>query len=649
MFKAFKTRTLAIAVSLLMALGVIGTVGFAGLTASAEAAGTIGYGPNAAAKYEVSYSYDGQTGEDHYVTDSGYVASTVEAGQYFLYADVTNSGLSEYTYSGIYLYASLGEKDEYEYEVQYYFNYIPGTTLYYTMLEVNPGDEVTLKANYYDYEGALDVELYLGNLQLGAINDNSLYGVRLPAALQLDVAGRYILAVGPEYGYEVEGKLYAQLDNGEPVELVQSEAMDNYYVADVTVAENQILNIYATGNDDLVVNVILYSYVTPVPFGEEVELDAYASVVLEYTHTGSNGYYQLTEKTVDADGYEAYTYYSVVVKESANALAGEYLYDFNYPVYLEAGRTYYFQVSNYGFDTVYATFGLTLWTSPVLAAYEMVYAPVSLNGSQTAYKLDVSELSGSYYVNLALVPENVTTVTLHYGENTTDIVYADYSYMSEAIDLNGVSEMWLTADEQFVAGVFLEEYVTPRYIKVGAKTTVTLEAGAAEFYYLQDVITGSYSITVTAANSNVMIMDYINVIVAEGETYGTFEISSDYSVYVDEFALIFVNNNYFDSESITVIVEKIDDVLTLGVGADITLSAEYNTRTYYIDLEAGDYIITLDFGGSDAQVVVAVNGDEFMDAGDVEGNLYAEGGRVALTFIYVGDSITTFNVIVTAA
>lgn len=601
MLKSVKARIFTMMLAFIMALGVVGLANFATLSASAAEDETV---VNKGVTVSVTVSVDSPV---EFTVGSGL------NGQYYFYARITAPDIPDLSAVSLYVTREIGEPDEETGEIPldyYYLSYSTELHAFYVMLNVTAGE--TLKFNT-DYANELTVSLWFDDLAIGSFNNNALYGVDLPATLNLVgvASDSYIVAVTP-YTDLGTATLSAQVDDGTEVTLQANAGMYGAYTGTVVVtASSKTLTVRSSGSEPVAVGIELYAVIGNVPaLPATATLAAYEANLYSYTAAAS-GYYCLNISNV-TEGENPVTdaLFTIIFKTNANDFVGVDIYENNHPVYVEEGTTYYFEVTYNGTEyreddegnpipspeSVSVDFEVEAWKSETVAAGNLYYVPVATTGS--AYAVTLAEgLTGDYTLSLLGIPEG-TTVVAHYGTEHYDLT--TYENVVTVTLEEEVTSLYFTSDDApLVVGVQLDEYVDVT-LHLGTPKTITLEPYFANAYYLYNLPAGTYSVTVTVTSGNGRVEVYAanQTVVGHGHAFGVFTTNEA----SEEFGLV-VSNQGDDAVTFTLLVEEYEnEVGNLVVGANSVTVAADSVGVYDLGhLDAGIYSITV---SSSANVVV---------------------------------------------
>lgn len=170
-------------------------------------------------------------------------------------------------------------------------------------------------------------------------------------------------------------------------------------------------------------------------------------------------------------------------------------------------------------------------------------------------------------------------------------------------------------------------------LELGVKKTITVSETAN--YYIGNLTTGKYHVSLTLPEGGaIIVMLNEQYVVLTPETEGEFEVDVPEGQATAIVMLTIINAGEalpFDIE----ITEIADGTMSLGVAQTVTLGYNDATETYNIQLDAGNY--TLSISGdipSGVTVFVMVNG-EYVLYGEYSGTFnLAEDATVAVVFSY---------------
>ena len=611
MLKSVKARIFTMMLAFIMALGVVGLANFATLSASAaEDETVVNKGEANAVSVTVSNT-----------SPAEFTVGSDLNGQYYFYARITAPYIADPTLVSLYVTREIGEPDEETGEIPldyYYLSYSEQLDEFYVMLNVTAGE--TLKFNT-DYENVtLTVELWFDDLAIGSFNNNALYGVDLPATLNLVgvASDSYIVAVTP-YTDLGTATLSAQVDDGTEVTLQANAGMYGAYTGTVVVtASSKTLTVRSSGSEPVTVGIELYAVISNVPvLPATATLAAYEANLYSYTATAS-GYYCLNISNVkEGENPVTDALFTIIFKTNANDFVGVDIYEKNHPVYVEEGTTYYFEVTYNGTEyreddegnplpspeSVSVDFKVEAWTSVTVAVGNLYYVPVATTGSTYAVKL-AEDLTGVYTLSLLGIPEG-TTVVAHYGTDEYSFTNADN--VKNVTLKKDVTSLYFTSDDApLVVGVQLDEYVDVT-LQLDVAKTITLEPYFANAYYLYNLPAGTYSVTVTVTSGNGTVEVYAanQTVVGHGHTFGVFTTNEA----SEEYGLV-VSNQGDEAVTFTLLVEEYKGTVEkLNLEANSVTVAADSVGVYDLGhLDAGIYSITVS-GSTDVVIWNGYLGD----------------------------------------
>lgn len=590
MLKSKTSRLVSLLVAIVMAfgLGLSGAKNLFASAATADATDTLTF-----------------NSENQY-TDTFDVPADTASAQYMFVLKVTNpafSGEDAEKYDSLSFAVTIVRGEETYADYMSYNSILGG---YYVVMLVNRGEHVTFVANYNHEEGdfagvtEITASLTMGDLQLGAFSNNSLYSVILPASVVLNgvPSGNYYVTIS---AYSDNGTVYTVSVGETSVTLPYVEGLGGYSAL-IALTDGQTLRFTESGGTGtpLPVDIVLRGEASYTTFDGEVKLHAGETAIYSYTATAT-GFYLIEqgESTYESEGtaVPVEAYYGVLLKDNPNYVVGTYVVE-NYPVYFVAGTTYYFEISCYsvyvdeGDPLVTTTFTVAPWTGATLALYEMVYAPVSVTGSETTYNLTANLAAGEYSVSLFDVPADVNSVTMHFGSLGVELTSAN-GYTAQFTLDSTVTTAWLTSSREFVVGLFVEEYEEPERIVVGVEKEITLAPNEGVAYYVEGLSAGTYLVDIvdlSGENKNITVLDPTGGIVANaGETFGLFTVDAS---TIEGYFLYFVNYSG-ETATVTATISSNPDLMEVGRSETITVESGYAIR-YVQHVFAGDYILTVD-------------------------------------------------------
>lgn len=526
------------------------------------------------------------------------------AGQYYVYVTIQeNVGDNYDPYE---LYVTVGGQT-----VTLAFNYNVGR--YEGVIRVTDGAVLEVSTNS---KNTLVVNVALGDLYLGATNGYTIDGVEFSAESPLTVnledaeESSYILTVNLDGGNRNGGKISVNI-SGVPDDLVDNG--EGVYTLEVSLSpDTATLTISTTSTETLHASVNLLKIVHYDRLPSTVTLTRWETATYEYS-VGTSGYYSIdvwsdTDETADV---------YVTMKTEADAWEGTEVVGENYPLYMNADTTYYFDLVLAESENEQTTVSIEVsdWNKPTVELNSVYYVPVA--GANTAsssvefVELTLNAAAGEY--NLSLV--NVPYVYYMSGVTVTATVDGTEYYLSSlnnyAVEVTTASDnakvSFRTSEETgTVLGVNFATPEVKNYITLDEKTDVEVAADSTVAYYIESVETGYYNIVLEGLSADALLNVYTSesdvAVVPYGELSGGFQVR-----WGGDFAILFTNDGSTDLDFNVTVSKAIGQyAVELAKEQTITLEADAVT-TYYIEgLAQGNYEITL----SDPNVSVWVDGAE---------------------------------------
>lgn len=654
--KMIKNKTVALIISVFMAISALGFTGLANLNAFAAESdtGAIGIGSQNSANVTIS--------------DTNPATLTLEAvqpGQYYLVADV----LTEVAWVDLY-----AEVTGVTYPV--YLSYNSALDAYIGLVTINSAGDTIEFGTYLATEMSIDV--YLTGLFMGDSTDNAIYGLQIAAgtpstvelqgvqsdeyvfSAQLEDAG--LLAEGSTLTLEVLAGNTVQTEK----ELTLNPNMYDAFTEKFPISSTSTaVRISTTNTDLLTLDLSFQPVVTvedplPTTEGESATLALYNSYSYYYTVPSdmATGYYVMSYKT-DVTNAEI----AITMKNDPNDLTGTIIENAEYPIKLTSGVTYYFDVFYTGIrqeegsqpvtppDSVEAYFMFDTWTKPTIALNTTVYVPVTVSGQ---VDIPISGTVGTKYnVGLVGVPFGVNNITIHYaGESYT---VNDLNAFSATITYSeGKGTIYFTTDYpyDFTVGVALT-YTTPEYdssITLNDAKTITLRAKESLTYYIDPISAGYYAMVLSQNNGHVSVevSSWYQPIISGNETTGVFGVYT-YDSESTIVAIVFTN----DADSTITFTATVsatgEATMTLGTAKAIELSSTVKTQTYYIEsLPEGLYSVALS-GATGVEVYASTSEAPIISGSATTGTFSVDydDTTVSLKFVYSGSEEITVNATVT--
>lgn len=181
--------------------------------------------------------------------------------------------------------------------------------------------------------------------------------------------------------------------------------------------------------------------------------------------------------------------------------------------------------------------------------------------------------------------------------------------------------------------------LTSTEMTMGTPETVALTADSTKVYSI-NLAEGSYKMTVSDLVAGMYIYAANNLVYFDAETKeGTFYASGN--IY------IIVVYKGTESASVTLNVTPVNEI-ELGTPIELFLATYFTSTTYYANLPAGSYNLTITYTGEGSGVGVAVNGTTLTATDNVYTFTVDAAGYVQLTFSYTGESSANFSVLISA-
>lgn len=494
----------AIALSLLMAIGFAAFGGVKQTAYAAEREGGVGYGKENGVTVTVT---PGET--TRVVSDA--------AGQYLLYAEVAEMNAENYwMYS---LGATVGET---------YTDllYSEADNVMYLPMTVQEGTEIALST--YS-ETAFEATLYFGDLVLDESVNYNLYGITLPATFGLGgtTQGRYIISVYPTV--EEYGTISVSLDGETWVDLTVDDNRGGDLDAYIQLsADNKSLSLRSAA-EGVVCNVELTKSVVAEQMPQTATLTLWHEEVYSYANA-EEGFYLFNAAV---EGYPE-AYISYVIKTDPDAFEGIYPNE-GEPVYMAEGENYYFFVTYTGIpyegeedvspESVTVNFSFTEWQGATVTEEAGAYAPV-YTGSMESHPVTLSVEAGDYDLAVTGVPEGaIVTAHIRNEQTLTFTSEEDVRQLTVA----GEEEVYFTSDAVAVVWVTIGKHVDTT-LTLGVPKTISLNAGEGRVYHIDsELAAGTYAVnfTTVATEHNVVIETNETLVIAAGNTYGTFVLTEN--------------------------------------------------------------------------------------------------------------------------
>lgn len=483
------------------------------------------------------------------------------------------------------------------------------------------------------------VEFYLTDVAIGSFNEYYLSGLEMamdkPVTVNLqNVTGKYMVVV----------EVYDEFDETISVNgtaLTAEPSLWNGFTGVFDLTDVKSLTVSTTSEDTVAFSLSLREIATPdtLEMDKAVELPLWQAKKFEYTATVTGIY------TLEVVKQYANSYIDVMLMDSATSLSGSYINldaeNGGYPISFVAGQKYYFQLTYTGTEyeegvvtpeKAEFTLKLATWTAPTLEANYVYNVPVT-NSASTATALKIAEeLSGNYLVSLLILPMSAYTdkdfiVTLTYNGTPYTLNLAnDFAVALELAKGEKTIKLVSNQDKTFTCGISVSE-VFDTDLELGVAKAVNYSGREGRAYTLYELPAGTYAIDLIGSNGNVMVFDTsYNAVVGYGETNGIFTVANE----VAEFVLI-IENNSDTPVSFSILVTGNRNMMYIDETINITLNAEANSVTYYIDLSEGEYEVYIP--DMPAGLTVYANGEVLSS-----NNTFTveTATTVTITFVYTG-------------
>lgn len=518
----------------------------------------------------------------------------IAAGQYFAY--VTIQEFIGDNYDPYDLFVTIGGET-----LSLTYNYMIGK--YEAVVKVTPNATLEVSTNSVN---TFVVDVAIGNLYLGTNNNYTISGVEIPAlsSLTVDVedaeASDYVITV--DLGTAVLGE-------GAELTVITSDMAEKQlepndygvYTAEIPLTEATTdLTIYSTSSTALTASINLFKVTHYDALPSSATLTMWEAVTYTYT-VDESGYYSIdvwsaTDETVEV---------GVTLKTEADTWEGLTVMSDTYPLYMETGATYYFELvlTNAAAEKATVNTKVSDWSNPDLVINEVSYLPVvsamvpstsaehvesTLHADAGTYNLTLLEVPFGYYMMGVTV---TATVDGEKYELTTENGYS--AVVTTKSDNAKVS--FTTSDlASTVLGVSFSIPEVRNYIKLGTPADIEAPAEATVAYYIENMEVGNYYIVLDGVPANADLTVYTSVsdavVVPNGEAMGGFQVRWEGG----DFAVLFTNNGSADI-SFKATVYKAEGEYTIGLAETQKLTIGANTRTtyYMYGLAVGNYEITV--------------------------------------------------------
>ena len=521
----------------------------------------------------------------------------VTAGQYSISAKITEvdgEPIADDNWEFYDLVATVGGES-------LYLNYDFGNRTFNGVIRVESNDTLTLTTTT---ASTLTLSVTVDNLSIGANNDYTLSNVKLIAGssqmITLDNVAASDYKVIVDLGTEDligDGVLYAQINDGTRIQLIKdSKYFTNTYVGTVTVGDmSKTLTITSTNAVDLNATIMLNQVMTYAELPSSVDLEMWVAKTYKYT-AAKTGYYSLNTSSTDSKAEVSITF-----KTDAEAFEGLNVTENNFPLYMEANETYYFEfVLMNSSNDASATINTAVvnWDKPTIETNVAYPVPVTAAGRDRV-TMDLVAEEGEYNLSLIEVPYNWywnnITVTAYVGGEEIAL-NADNSYTAKIfLDGNTTISLTTNAEDSTVLTLSIATPEVMNYIKLGVATEVTVPAATMEYgelvpgniiYYIENAQAGYYGITLSA-NNNISIDANWLPAVFKGNTTGGFRVTDSGDIVIE-----FYNYN-MEATSFTATVTKLDGNYDMALGTN-EVSINKGTTVYYLEgLAVGNYELSV--------------------------------------------------------
>lgn len=606
----------------------------------------------ATAKYAVTENYSATVSQAKPAT----VTLSEKAGQYILTAvitDVDGEPISWDNWEFYDLVATVNGESV-------YLNYNLGTHTFTGVIMV--GNQDTIELSTFT-SSELSLSITLGDLYIGQGNDFTLSNVQIPAnqeglKINLDnLMGKYKISVDLGVDSLEEEKSITVMAGDNLVKLSKVNSLYlNTYTGELNFGDGATsLSIFTTSSVALTATISLSEVKEYAELPASVNLEMWTAVTYKYTAT-KTGYFSLNTSSADSNAEVAITF-----KNDAESFEGLNVAENNYPLYMEAGNVYYFELvlvnSSNGTN---ATINTTVanWVKPTVMTDIAYHVPATVAGKDKV-TMDVVAKAGAYNLSLMNVPFNWywdgIIVTANISGEEIDLTPAN-NY-AETILLDGNTTISLTvkaAESTIPENTTLENTTLTLYIatpevrntiKINEATAITVPAADGEMpgnaiYYIENVNAGFYGITLSE-NNNVSVDANWLPAVFKGNTYGGFKITDNGSDIAIEFF------NYSKEETkFTATVSQLSANYDMALGMDEIVINEGTTIYYLEGLIAGSYNLAIDDLPAGATVyfdgveIMLVDGKAVLTVSEDQANR----GLVTLMFMSKEEEFITVDI-----
>lgn len=549
--------------------------------------------------YSVAETYSAKVSQSMPAT----ISLTETAGQYYMTARITAvNGETIAENNGEYydLIATIGEEST-------FLNYNYSTHTFTGVVRAEDYDTLILITTSSD---TLSLDITLGDLFIGKDNNYALENVQIPtnSSLKLNLenvtANDYSITVDLGYEFlEYDTYLYAQVGDKEPVLLTIDDDYYSAYTGRIVVTDStKTLTIISTSPQTLNVNITLNQIEGLPELPSVINLEMWQTQTYRYTAV-EGGYYSLNIVTPDK-----YTEVSIIFKEDVEAFDGLNVTENNFPLFMEAGKDYYFDLTlvNATSDFAIIITAVKPWDRPIIMADTIYPVPVTAEDRDTT-AMDLQVRKGTYNLSISGIPINYyvmdITVTVYIAGLEPIYLNQENHYTADVgLDFYNRKIFLTTSDTvSTVLSIYINNPLEKKYINVGEPTEITVPSvgendsynifSGRAIYYFDCSEYGYYEITLTDLNgalisveSSVSALPIVDI----GHTEGAFKLRYQ----TGQIILEFVNHGY-ETVRFTAIVNQLfgDYDLSLGTN-DITIE-KGNTVYYFEGIAIGDYLLTV--------------------------------------------------------
>lgn len=546
---------------------------------------------------------------------------------------------------------------------------------YYGVVTVSENGELTLNTTS---ENELTADVSLDSLFLSEGNGFYLQDVQIPAAVMGEPTPLGIDIVNPtarnftvqvdlgERRLTEDETLIASIGGTNKV-LTRLENTDfNTYSATIELPDGATasqLTLTSTSTDALVGTVSLYQLGAIT----RIENNTATATGVNVWNTAIFSYTSATPKYVTAKitSDPAAVSVSTIVGKSAGNYSGSPVASETYPIYIEAGETYYFEVTLENIDSTTATSAnLTItisdWVRPTIEVGGTYAIPVTpeaqsehetfdLNAAADTYDLTITEVPFDYYLTGVIVTAHITYAAEEgVAPAVQEVVLNSNNNYSEEVEIAAnVESIYFTTTQESrsVISITLTIPEVINYIVPGTPKTINVPANGSITYFIEAAHAGVYSLELTNTSSSVSVMVGDVTIIPAGKTRGGFVVQYE----GNDFGITFVNSSSAEVEiTAEVALETADTTIQLDTAKSITLAANQRQAFFMYSLAAGTFDLSITPATTtgvtlevDGVPVTITNGKATITISEVQDT----NGLVNFTF--ESTAAATFNVTVT--